>query len=105
MTSRPHDLTDLYLAPVALAIDARIRELGALDVDALTQEVALRSDKPDYNRERREEALLIAVGHLVDRHGWELSWDPRGIRLDHDEHSFVLGTPAVFTKYLESASF
>jgi hypothetical protein len=29
--TRPHDIPDLYLAPVALAADARIEELGPRD--------------------------------------------------------------------------
>ena len=41
MASRPHDITDLYLAPVALKVDARIEELGHLDKDRLAYEVAL----------------------------------------------------------------
>ena len=35
MVNRPHDVTDLYLAPVLLAVDARIGELGKLDKDGL----------------------------------------------------------------------
>ena len=30
MAIRPHDVTDLYLAPVVLAVDARIEKLGEL---------------------------------------------------------------------------
>ena len=41
MATRPHDVTDLYLAPVALAVDARIEELGQLDKDELVYEVAV----------------------------------------------------------------
>lgn len=41
------------------------------------------------------------VAHLVDCHDWELSWDPRGLRLKHDAHTFVLGIPAVFLEYLQ----
>jgi hypothetical protein len=39
MVNRPHDVTDLYLAPVLLAVDARIGELGKLDKDRLVYEV------------------------------------------------------------------
>ena len=31
MATRPHDVTDLYLAPVRLAVDARIEKLGRVD--------------------------------------------------------------------------
>ena len=81
MAIRPHDVTDLYLAPVVLAVDARIEQLGQLDKDG----------------------LLRTVTHLVDCHGWESSWDPRGLRLTHDAHTFVLGIPAVFHEYLEDS--
>ena len=100
MADRPHDVTDLYLAPVLLAVDARIEELGKLDKDALAYEVALESDIADTTRQKREEGLIKTVTHLADTHRWEFSWDPRGLRMTHDKHSFVLGIPAVFHGYL-----
>lgn len=103
MTTRPHDVADLYLAPVALAVDARIEDLGHLDKDGLAYEVAIESDLPDVTRRIREDALIRTVTHLIDCHHWQLSWDPRGLRLTHDEHSFVLGVPAVFLEYLEDS--
>lgn len=103
MATRPHDLTDLYLAPVVLTVDARIAELGRLDRDRLTYEVALESDLPDLTRDMREEALIRTVTHLIDSHDWEFSWDPRGLRLTHDTHTLVLGIPAVFLEFLEDA--
>ena len=101
MATRPHDLTDLYLAPVVLAVDARIEELGRLDKNGLAYEVALESDSPDFTRRMREEALIRTVTHLIDSHDWEFSWDMRGLRLTHDAHTFVLGIPAVFRDYLQ----
>ena len=101
MATRPHNITDLYLAPVVLAVDARIEELGHLDKDGLAYEVALESNTPDFTRQMREEALIRTVTHLVDSHDWEFSWDPRGLRLTHDAHTFVLGIPTVFLEYLE----
>jgi hypothetical protein len=101
MNARPHDVTDLYLSPVVLAVDARIEELGHLSKDQLGYEVALESDLPDFTRENREEALIRTMTHLIDVHGWQFSWDPRGLRLAHDAHTLVLGIPAVFGKYLE----
>ena len=101
MATRPHDITDLYLAPVVLTVDARIEELGHLDRDRLAYEVGLESDLPDFTRDMREEALIRTVTHLIDSHDWEFSWDPRGLRLTHDAHTFVLGIPAVFLEYLE----
>ncbi len=103
MTTRPHDITDLYLAPVVLAVDARIAELGRLDLNGLTYEVALESDSPDFTRTMREEALIRTITHMLDQHAWEFSWDERGLRLTHDAHTFVLGIPAVFRDYLAGA--
>ena len=101
MPARPHDITDLYLAPVALAVDARIEELGHLDKEQLVYEAGLESDTPDFTRQMREEALIRTVTHLVDTHAWKFSWDPRGLRLTHDSHTFVLGLPPVFVEYLQ----
>ena len=103
MAIRPHDVTDLHLAPVVLAVDARIEELGQLGKDGLAYEVALDSDSPDFTRRIREDGLIRTVTHLIDCHGWEFSWDPRGLRLTHDAHTFVLGIPAVFLEYLEDS--
>ena len=103
MATRPHDRTDLYLAPVVLAVDARIEDLGHLDKDGLAYEVALESDSPDFTRSIREEALIRTVTHLIDCHGWELRWDPRGLRLTHAAHTLVLGVPAVFLEYLQDS--
>lgn len=104
MPASPHDITDLYLAPVALAVDAKISELGRLDKEQLTYEVALESDTPDFTRDMREDALIRAITHMVDTHGWKFTLDPRGLRLTHDAHTFVLGLPAVFTAYLEEGT-
>jgi hypothetical protein len=102
MADVPRDLTDLYLAPVLLAIDARIEELGKLDKGGLAYEVALESDTRDTTRQLREEALIKTLTHLTETHHWELSWDPRGVRLAHGAHTFVLGIPPVFRDYLEN---
>ncbi len=103
MATRPHDVTDLYLAPLVLAVDARIEELGHLDKDQLAHKVAFQSDSHDHVRGVSEEALIRTVTHLTDTHGWEFSWDPRGLRLTHDAHTLVLGIPAVFLQYLEDS--
>ena len=103
MTTRPHDVTDLYLAPVVLAVDARIEELSHLDKDQLEHKVAFQSDSQDYTPQLREEALIGTITSLIDCHGWALRWDPRGLRLTHDGHTLVLGVPAGFGEYVEGA--
>jgi hypothetical protein len=96
----PHDVSDLYLAPVVLSIDARLDHLGTLEPRALAQQVAVESNLPDWSREDRERALLESIQHFVDCRGWAVTWDPRGLRLSHGEHSLVLGVPANLGQYL-----
>ncbi|CAN5534106.1 hypothetical protein BH11ACT8_BH11ACT8_01330 [soil metagenome] len=104
MTTAPHDLTDLRLAPVVLALDARLEELGRLDPEALAFRVALEGSRPDRDLRNRETGALETVRHLLDCHGWELSWHPRGIRVAHDTHHLVLGVPANLTDYVAGAT-
>jgi hypothetical protein len=101
MTELPHDLADLYLAPVVLKLDARIDELAALDDERFAMQVATQSDEPDWTAETRRSAVLRAVAYLVDLHGWTLAWDARGIRVAHGAHSVVLGVPASFHRYAD----
>jgi len=85
-----------------LAVDAKIEELGKLDKSQLAYEVALETNSLDVTRAMREEALIRTITHLIEPHHWELSWDPRGLRMTHDAHTFVLGVPAVFLEYLDN---
>ena len=101
MTTLPHDISDLHLAPVVLALDARVQELGLLDVDELTQRVALESNLADWSRDMRIAGLLEAVSHFIDCHGWTLAWDPRGIRVSHDLNTVVLGVGPSLVDYVE----
>jgi hypothetical protein len=100
VSTLPHDIPDLYLSPVVLALDARIQELASLDLPHLREEVALVSDMADWTRDMRETALLRAVGYLIDCHGWDLAWDQRGIRLTHRHRHIVLGVPVTFAEFL-----
>jgi hypothetical protein len=93
MTTMPHNVADLYLAPVALAVDARLTELGALSPEELQSRIGVESDLPDYTVAMREEAILRSVTHLIDLHGWTAEWDSRGVRLAHEPHALVLGIP------------
>lgn len=100
MRNLPHDVSDLYLAPVVLAIDAKLDDLATLEAHTLAQRVAIESNLPDWSRENRERALLESILHFIDSRGWTVSWDPRGLRLSHAEHSVVLGVPANMAQYL-----
>src|SRR5665213_3030538 len=104
MAAVPHDVTDLYLAPVLLGVDARIEEYSRLTADELSYQIALEGDVADWTRELREAGLLRAVSRFVDTHDWELSMDKRGIRLTHGEHTLVLGIPHTFEAYLSSSA-
>jgi hypothetical protein len=103
MPTLPHDMPDLHFAPVALALDARIAELAALDLAALAWRVAVEGDCSDFTLKQRQAGLLRSVRHFVECHDLDLSWDPRGLRLSHASHSIVLGVPASFSEYMESA--
>src|SRR6185437_12382817 len=89
MPNLPHDVSDLYLAPVVLAIDAKLDDLATLDPHALAQRVAIESNLPDWSRDDRERAMLESIQHFVDCRGWSVTWDPRGVRLSHGDHTLV----------------
>lgn len=103
MVSLPHGTTDLLLAPVVLAIDERLQELGKLEAEELKTQVALVSNAPDWSRRFREIGLLATIRYLIDSHGWDLSWDPRGLRVAHGERGVVLGLPPTLTAYLDGS--
>jgi hypothetical protein len=100
MPELPHGIHDLYLAPVAMALDARIDELGQLSLAELRKTVAVESNEAEWTPELREDALLATVGYLIETHGWTLEWAPRGLRLTHGAHTLVLGIPPVFREFL-----
>ncbi len=99
----PHDATDLYLAPLLLALNEHLEELSRLDLDQLHVHVGLVSDQPDWTRDIRETGLLQAIKHTIDCHDWELSWHQRGLLVSHGKHQVVLGIPKTFSDYLDGA--
>ena len=103
MTTLPHDVADLHLAPVLLALDARLSELGMLDLDELVQRVAIDSDQADWTEDMRRSGLIGTVQHFIDLRGWKLSWDLRGLRIKHGRHHVVLGIPSTFRSYIDGA--
>lgn len=100
MTMAPHNITDLHFAPVLLSLDARLEELGTLDAKALSYRIALESNKADYDVDMRIAGLLDSVRHFIDCHGWDLSWQARGIQVSHGTHSVVLGVPDVVAEFV-----
>jgi hypothetical protein len=100
MTELPHDISDLYLAPVVLELEERINGLASLTDDKLALQIALESNEPDWTADMRRTGILRTVAHLIDLHGWQLAWDVRGIRASHGKRSFVMGVPASFRRYV-----
>ena len=104
MTIRPHDVTDLYLAPVALNLDTELDNLAGLSQHELRLLVALRTNRdPGFRTgttERRED-LLEAVTHGIEMHDWQASWHFRGLEIAHQQHRLVLGVPTNVRTYLD----
>ena len=99
MTVRPHDLSDLYFAPVALAIDSGLERWGAMSVDEVTGEVVLHTNSDPTTPDERRAALLATLAQ-PEMHGWALSIGPRGVVLTHDNHVITLGVPDSVRSYL-----
>ena len=97
---RPHDVTDLRLAPITLLVDARLEELSALDAAQLAEAILFGSNRQPHSEAERGEALVAAATHLIDLAGWQATWDPRGVRLTHDSHSLVLGVSRRLTDFV-----
>ncbi len=97
----PHNVGDLYLAPVALAVDDNLAVLSALTADELVHRVALETNRDPVDAAGRRDALLQAVTQLVTTHDWAASWDDRGLRLTHGDHTLVLGLGPSLREYAD----
>lgn len=100
MTARPHDLTDLYLAPVLLELDERLETFNELSPKDVELRVTLDTDRQPRHAGDRAALLLESITRAVDTHGWATSWAPRGLRMSHDGHAVVLGIPESLKVYL-----
>ena len=100
MTTRPTDITDLYLAPVALRLDRQLATLAHLTEERIHVWVAVVTDREPTTVDERRLLTLRALQREVDTHHWHLAHDPRGIRLSHGDNSLVLGIPAPLRSYL-----
>jgi hypothetical protein len=100
VAERPHDMTDLYLAPVALELDARLEELANLSADDLGYQVILETDIEPRDTAERRKALVETSRRGAELHGWTVSLHERGLAVSHDDHSFVLGLPANLREYI-----
>jgi hypothetical protein len=100
MTTRPHDLSDLYLSPIALELDRRLAEFSSLSHEEIELRIILETDRVPRDPAGRAEIAIGALSHLIELHDWHLAWDPRGLRLTHDSHTLVLGVPESLRSYL-----
>ena len=104
MTTHPTDITDLYLAPVALRLDRQLATLAHLNEERIHVWVAVVTDREAATEDERRELTLRALRREVDTHHWDLQYDPRGIRLSHGENALVLGIPEALRSYLGGTS-
>lgn len=102
MIKRPHDIVDLYLAPVTLSLDQRLNELSELSPEDLDFRVVLDTNMQPKDRAQRAEALLGTITYLVALHDWRVSWHLRGLLVSHRDHELVLGISPNLRAYLES---
>ncbi len=102
MTTRPHDLTDLYLSPLALELDHRLDEMEGLSQDEIEFRVALETDRQPRDRAERPPLLLLSLTHGLETHHWEVDWVSRGLRISHHDHTLVLGAPDSVRTYLHA---
>ena len=104
MPKPPRDVTDLFLAPVALQVDARLEEFATLDRDELHKRVVLESNNETWERTRRARDVVESVTYLLDLHGWTAAWDDRGVRMSHAHHTIVRGVPSNVRAYVDELS-
>jgi glutamine cyclotransferase len=100
MVVLPRGVADLNLAPVALAIDARIEELAGKTPDQLAFQIRIATNRAGRTPEARQSELLEAIAYLTDTHGWKLSMDARGVRMTHGQYSVVFGIPDTFSAFV-----
>jgi len=100
VTSRPRDVTDLYLAPVVLGLDHRLDEMSHLSAEEVRYRVILDTDREPRTATERGDALLEALLRGLEVHGWRVSWHDRGLSVAHGTYALVLGVPANLVAYL-----
>jgi hypothetical protein len=101
MSALPHDLTDLFLAPVALELSQRLADFEEMSEAEVEYTIALRADRqPGSVPAERRLLALRALTRGLDLHGWNLSWSARGLRLQHGRSELVLGVPPSLADYL-----
>jgi hypothetical protein len=99
-TRAPRDRTDLYLAPVALALDAWLDKWGDIPEQHLDERISLATNEEPRTAAERQQAVTNAIAHEVQLHGWLVDLVPRGVRLHHGPNDLVLGLPENLKRYV-----
>jgi hypothetical protein len=98
--TNPHNLGDLYLAPVALRVDAELARLGALSADDLLFELVVDTNREPIAPADRQRLLIEHLTQTLELHGWQLAWDERGLVVSHGDNDLTLGISNVMRDYL-----
>lgn len=102
MATMSHDVTDLFIAPVVLHIEAELESFEDLDGDQIRKRLAIETNREPRSTQARRDTMMQALTRFVDLHGWNASWTPRGLSLRHDHHAVTLGLPPAVIDYLEA---
>lgn len=101
MISLPHDTADVFLAPVALALDQQLQQLSELNQAEIFCLITLATDREPRTSRGKRDLLLETLTRDISTHDWTVSWDPRGLRVEHDLHRVVLGLPESVRIFLD----
>lgn len=103
MPQLPHDLADLALAPLVLAVEDQLESWSGLDEAEMGLRIALETNREPRTADERRAAVLQALFRFVDPRGWQGSWSARGLRLQHELRVVTLGVPPNLRAWLEIA--
>ena len=100
MNPHPQHVGDLMLAPVAIAVDARLEELGESADEELDYQIVLDVNADTSIPEQRGPGVVTTVTALTELYGWVVDLVNRGVRLLNGEHTFTLGMPEHVGRFL-----
>lgn len=100
MTVRPHDFTDLLLAPTLIDLDDVLEHLGGLNPGELAFEIILATNQEPLDAAERATMFLEALRVRLDLHRWHLALTDRGLSVEHGGRAVVLGLPSNVRDYL-----
>ncbi len=100
MTVRPHDFTDLMLAPTLIDLDDVLERLGDLNPGELAFELILATNQEPRDAAERADVLLDSLRVRLDLHRWNLALTDRGLSVEHGGRAVVLGLPPNVRDYL-----